>query len=36
MLNDTEIQFATNKKYLVLILDPRFQVIENIDNKIIK
>ena len=35
MLNDTELQFATNQKYLVLILDSRLELNEHIHNKII-
>ena len=36
MLNDTKVQFATNQKYLVKILDSRLDLIEQIDNKINK
>ena len=32
MLNDTKMQFATSKKYLVLILDLRLEFIQPIDN----
>ena len=35
-LNDTEMQFATTQKYLVLILASRLELIEHIDNKINK
>ena len=36
MLNDTEVQFATTQKYLVLILGCRPEWIQHIDNKINK
>ena len=36
VLNDAEVQFATTQKYLVLILDSRLELIENIDNKVNK
>ena len=36
MLNDTEVQFVSTQKYLVLILDCRPEWIQHIDNKINK
>ena len=36
MRNDIKVQFATSQKHLVLILDFKFDFIEQIDNKINK
>ena len=36
MLNDSKVQFATNQKQLLFILDSRFDFNEHIDNKINK
>ena len=36
MLNHAKVEFATNEKHLVLILDSTLDFIEHIDNKINK
>ena len=36
MLNNTKVQFVTNQKHSVEILDSRLAFIEHIDNKINK
>ena len=36
MLNDSKVQFATNQKHLLFILDSRLDFNEHIDNKINK
>ena len=36
MLNDSKVQFATNQKHLVWVLDFRLDFIEHIDNRVNK